>query len=72
MAKELCPVGTMYPDINLSNHLAAVQYANYGPAESRDSNPDFWELKQEVWGGDGGQSWAKSKRDQIVRSRENN
>jgi hypothetical protein len=41
MAKELCPVGTMYPDINLSNHLAAVQYANYGPAEARDSNPTF-------------------------------
>jgi hypothetical protein len=41
VAKELCPVGTMYPDINLSNHLAAVQYANYGPAEARDSNPEF-------------------------------
>ena len=56
MAKELCPVGTMYPDINLSNHLAAVQYANYGPAEARDSNPEFWEAKQEVWGVSEGQA----------------
>jgi hypothetical protein len=46
----------MYEDINLSNHLAAIQYANYGPAESRDSNPEFWEKKQELWGVSEGQA----------------
>ena len=56
MTKELCPVGTMYPDINLSNHVAAVQYANYGPAEARDSNADFWAEKQVIWGVSEGQA----------------
>ena len=56
MAKDYCPVGTMYPDVNLSNHLAAIQYANYGPAESRDSNPVFWAAKQELWGVSEGQA----------------
>lgn len=56
MSKELCPVGTMYTDVNLSNHLAAIQYANYGPREARDSNPQFWELKQELWGVSEGQA----------------
>lgn len=50
MSKELCPVGTMYPELNLSNHLAAIQYANYGPPDSRESNPEFWDAKQELWG----------------------
>lgn len=56
MAKDYCPVGTMYPDVNLSNHLAAIQYSNYGPAEARDSNPDFWAAKQELWGVSEGQA----------------
>jgi hypothetical protein len=56
MSKELCPVGTMYQDVNLSNHLAAIQYANYGPPEARDSNPQFWLLKQELWGVSEGQA----------------
>lgn len=56
MTKKSCPVGTIYQDINLSNHLAAIQYANYGPAESRDSNPEFWEAKQEAWGVSEGQA----------------
>lgn len=50
MSKDYCPVGTMYPELNLSNHLASIQYANYGPPDSRESNPEFWERKQEVWG----------------------
>lgn len=56
MAKDHCPVGTMYPDVNLSNHLAAIQYANYGPPEARDSNPEFWMAKQELWGVSEGQA----------------
>ena len=56
MAKDYCPVGTMYPDVNLSNHLASIQYANYGPAEARDSNPEFWAAKQELWGVSEGQA----------------
>ena len=46
----------MYPEMNVSNHLAAIQYANYGPAESRDSNPEFWNSKQELWGVSEGQA----------------
>lgn len=49
MSKDHCPVGTMYPDVNTSNHIVAVEYANYGPAEARDSNPEFWDKKQELW-----------------------
>lgn len=56
MAKDYCPVGTMYQDVNLSNHLAAIQYANYGPAEARDSNSEFWAAKQELWGVSEGQA----------------
>lgn len=56
MTKDYCPVGTMYPDVNLSNHLAAIQYANYGPVDTRESNPVFWLAKQELWGISEGQA----------------
>ena len=49
-------MGTMYPEINVSSHLAAIQYSNYGPAEARDSNPEFWAAKQELWGVSEGQA----------------
>lgn len=56
MTKAHCPVGTMYPDVNTSNHLAAIEYTNYGPAEARDSNAEFWSAKQVLWGVSEGQA----------------
>lgn len=47
--EKMCPVGTMYKEINLANHMAAVEYANYGPADTRESNPEFWKKKQDLW-----------------------
>jgi len=34
--------------------------------------PSAGRVAWDLWGGDGGQSWARAKRDQIVRTRENN
>jgi hypothetical protein len=39
MAKELCP------NINLSNYLAAVQYANYGAETVVSLGPKLSEIK---------------------------
>lgn len=50
MSKHMCPVGTMYKDVNMANHIAAIQYAKYGPADPRESEPEFWADKQETWG----------------------
>lgn len=49
MEEKMCPVGTMYKEINVVNHMAAIQYANYGPADPRESNPEFWKSKQDLW-----------------------
>lgn len=47
---DLCPVATVYPDINLANHLQCIQYANLGPADPREPSTEYWMLKQEKWG----------------------
>lgn len=49
MSEKMCPVGTMYRDLNLANHVAAITLANYGPADTRESNPEFWAAKQNLW-----------------------
>lgn len=46
---DQCPVPTMYPEINIANHLAAIQYANLGPADPREPSTTYWLAKQELW-----------------------
>ena len=46
---DLCPVPTMYAEINTANHLAAIQYANLGPADPREPSTTYWLAKQELW-----------------------
>lgn len=48
--KDLCPVATVYKDMNLANHLATIQYANLGPADPRERNDEYWDAKAELWG----------------------
>lgn len=47
---DLCPVATMYKDINLANHLQTIEYAGLGPADPRTPSTEFWAAKQEKWG----------------------
>lgn len=47
---DLCPVATMYQDINLANHLQAIEYADLGPADPRQPSTEYWMRKQEKWG----------------------
>ena len=46
---DQCPVPTMYAEINIANHLAAIQYANLGPADPREPSTTYWLAKQELW-----------------------
>lgn len=46
---DQCPVPTMYAEINVANHLAAIQYANLGPADPREPSTTYWLAKQELW-----------------------
>ena len=46
---DQCPVPTMYADVNISNHLATIDYANLGPADPREPNTVYWLAKQELW-----------------------
>lgn len=47
---DICPSCTRYKDVNISNHLAAISYANLGPADPREPNTVFWMAKAEKWG----------------------
>jgi hypothetical protein len=44
-----CPVGTMYEQVNLQNHLYAIDLAEYGPADPRQPNTEFWQNKMKIW-----------------------
>ena len=46
---DLCPIATMYPEINLANHLTTIKYANLGPADPRQPSTLFWGDKMAVW-----------------------
>lgn len=47
---ELCPVPVMFPEINLANHLASIQYAALGPADPRQPSDAYWQDKMQKWG----------------------
>lgn len=46
---ELCPVPVMFPEINLANHLASIQYAALGPADPRQPSDAYWQDKMKKW-----------------------
>jgi hypothetical protein len=46
---DLCPIATLYPQINIANHLACIQLANLGPADPREPSNDFWAKKSKLW-----------------------
>ena len=44
-----CPIETVYPEVNLSNHMIAIKLANLGPADPREPSTAYWQAKQELW-----------------------
>lgn len=46
---DLCPIATMYADVNLNGHLLAIKLANLGPANPRLPNALYWEDKMAKW-----------------------
>lgn len=52
-----------------SRHEVDKQATGFSSGE--EGFPSAGRVAWDLWGGDGGQTWAKQKRDQIVRAREN-
>jgi hypothetical protein len=44
-----CPPATQDISINLANRKNCVDKANYGPANPNLSNPEFWQLKADLF-----------------------
>lgn len=47
--RDLIPIALAYPEINLANHLACIQYANLGPADPREPSTEYWQQKMDKW-----------------------
>lgn len=47
--EDKLPAQLLYPEVNIQNHLLAIQYEALGPLDPRESNPDFWMDKAEKW-----------------------
>jgi hypothetical protein len=48
-SKDLCPLPTMYPAINIANHLQCIQLAALGPPDPREPSNVFWADKATKW-----------------------
>lgn len=46
---DLIAVPLAFPEINLANHIACIQYAALGPADPRQPSNDYWQAKMEKW-----------------------
>lgn len=46
---DLIPIALAYPEINLANHIACIQYANLGPADPRQPSDEYWQAKMDKW-----------------------
>ena len=46
---DLCPVPVMFPEINVANHIACIQYANLGPADPRQPSTEYWQVLMDKW-----------------------
>jgi hypothetical protein len=49
MAKDLCPLPTVYPNVNIANHMVCINLANLGPADPREPSNPFWKAKADKW-----------------------
>lgn len=47
--EDKLPAQLLYPEVNVANHLLAIQYEALGPLDPREPNPEFWTLKVEKW-----------------------
>lgn len=46
---DLIPIALAYPEINLANHIACIQYAALGPADPREPSTEYWQAKMQKW-----------------------
>jgi len=46
---DIIPVPLRFPEINLANHIACIQYAALGPADPRQPSNEYWKDKTEKW-----------------------
>ena len=53
---DLCPIPTMYSQVNIDNHLRCIKLANLGPADPRQPSDAFWQAKMKKWGVQEGQA----------------
>lgn len=47
--EDKLPAQLLYPEVNVANHLLAIQYEALGPVDPREPNPEFWAAKVEKW-----------------------
>ena len=47
--EDKLPAQLLYPEVNVANHLLAIQYEALGPIDPREPNQEFWTLKAEKW-----------------------
>ena len=47
--EDKLPAQLLYPEVNVANHLLAIQYEALGPIDPREPNPEFWAAKVEKW-----------------------
>ena len=47
--EDKLPAQLLYPEVNVANHLLAIQYEALGPLDPREPNPEFWAAKVEKW-----------------------
>lgn len=46
---DLCPLPTMYAQVNIDNHLRCIKLAALGPADPRQPSDAFWQDKMKKW-----------------------
>ena len=47
--EDKLPAQLLYSEVNIANHLLAIQYEALGPIDPREPNQEFWTLKAEKW-----------------------
>lgn len=47
--EDKLPAQLLYPEVNIANHLLAIQYEALGPIDPREPNQEYWTLKAEKW-----------------------
>ena len=50
-AEDTCPLPTQDIKVNLANRQKAIDTANYGPANPKEPNEEYWAKKAKIFGG---------------------